>query len=502
NEFLGIRFGAPPVGNNRFRAPQPPGYLGVQNATVFPPLCYGMGQPVGTPGRSEDCLFLNVYAPSTVNATEKLPVWVWIQGGGYVDNSNGNYNASKLIASTDNKMIFVEFGYRVGPYGFMASKDIKRNGDLNPGLLDQRAVLLWVQKYISKFGGDPDRVVMVGPSAGAASIAMHLISYGGTGYPRGKRGKPLFRGAVGISPAYSRQPYVEDLEWQFDLYLSRTNCTAGRLKCLRNLDIGAFQAANVPMTLPGRNTSTLFAYTPCVDGDFLQDYAYRLLDSGKFMKVPVLFGDDTNEGSLFAANASSIEEVASFVKDQCPAFSDEQMSSILAKYPLESNPPVPLHNEFFSVASNILGEVLFICPGISLSTVYREAGVTSWNYRYDVVFPEYAAIGLGSWHTSEMRQFFEELPPLQPGLPPQVADAPAIAKPIQRYLTNFVRFLNPNGPSTGGGSGLDVPVVWPTFDQTLPRLLFQLDGISLETVPPAQVDRCTLWDSFASTLAQ
>lgn len=90
NEFLGIRFAAPPTGNNRFRAPQPPGQLGTQNATAFPPICYGVGMPADTPGRSEDCLFLNVYAPSNLEQNKKVPVWVWIQGGAYSDNSNAN----------------------------------------------------------------------------------------------------------------------------------------------------------------------------------------------------------------------------------------------------------------------------------------------------------------------------------------------------------------------------------------------------------------------------
>lgn len=90
NEFLGIRFAAPPIGKNRFRAPQPPKRLGSQNATTFPPLCYGMEQSSNTTGRSEDCLFLNVHAPSNLKQNKKVPVWVWIQGGSYAENSNAN----------------------------------------------------------------------------------------------------------------------------------------------------------------------------------------------------------------------------------------------------------------------------------------------------------------------------------------------------------------------------------------------------------------------------
>lgn len=502
NEFLGIRYAAPPVGNNRFRAPQPPSFLGIQNATVAPPICYAVGQPANTTGRSEDCLYLNVYAPSTSIFSEKLPVWVWIHGGAYIDNSNPNYNASKLITAADNKMVFVEFGYRVGPYGFMTSEDVRADGALNAGLLDQRAVLLWIQKHISKFGGDPDQVVLVGPSAGAGSVVMHLISYGGKGYPRGTSGKPLFRGGIGISPGLGTQPEVQQMEWQFDLYLNRTNCTTGRINCLRSLSSAAFQAANLPMALPGRNTTGVSAYGPCVDGEWLQDHAYKLLDSGKYMKVPVLIGDDTNEGSFFAPNASTPAEVASFFKDQAPSLSDEQVASILAQYPLAQNPPVAAHNQYFSVASNAFGEFLFICPGLKVSTLYNSVGVPSWNYRYDVVLPVDIATGWGSYHTSEVRQIFDKVPSIRPGFPPLVADVPIISQALKAYFTNFVRFLNPNGPSSGRNTGVPVPLAWPTFNRTLPRQLFQVSGVSLETVPQAQVDRCAFWHSLASTLGQ
>ena len=93
NEFLGIRFGAPPVGNLRFRAPQPPTAQGHQNATAFPPLCYGVGTPVNETGRSEDCLFLSVYTPSDLGS-EKVPVLVFIQGGGFSENANANVSGN------------------------------------------------------------------------------------------------------------------------------------------------------------------------------------------------------------------------------------------------------------------------------------------------------------------------------------------------------------------------------------------------------------------------
>lgn len=101
----------------------------------------------------EDCLFVNVFTPSNAKPTSKLPVWVYIQGGGYATNSNANYNGTDVIQNSGNGIVFVNFNYRVGLLGFLASQEVIDNGDLNAGLLDQRKVLEWVQKYISLVRG-------------------------------------------------------------------------------------------------------------------------------------------------------------------------------------------------------------------------------------------------------------------------------------------------------------------------------------------------------------
>lgn len=97
---------------------------------------------------NEDCLFLDVFAPSNAHQHSKLPVWFFIQGGGYAANSDQNFNASEVIVRSNHSMIFVQLNYRVGAFGFLASEKIRENGELNVGLLDQRKALLWVQKYI------------------------------------------------------------------------------------------------------------------------------------------------------------------------------------------------------------------------------------------------------------------------------------------------------------------------------------------------------------------
>jgi carboxylesterase type B len=198
--WLGMRYAAPPTDALRFAAPQDPQIVsGVQSAqkvglvlqrdlfalplTIWQhgELCLGTGDNPRNPNTSEDCLFIDVYAPSVATNTSKLPVYFFIQGGGFNFNSNANYDGSGLIAASQNQIVVVTFNYRVGPYGFLASQEVQASpsASLNNGLKDQRKALEWVQKYISRFGGDPKHVVLGGDSAGAASITYHLTAYGG-----------------------------------------------------------------------------------------------------------------------------------------------------------------------------------------------------------------------------------------------------------------------------------------------------------------------------------
>lgn len=149
-QFLGIPYAAPPVGNLRFRAPRPPTpSKKVQFAQEWSPLCLGSTDRM-LGGESEDCLYISVFKPTSAKATAKLPVLVFIQGGGYGALMNSHYNGSELVQNSNNGAVFVHFNYRVGAYGFLASEQVRREGDLNVGLLDQQFALKWVQKHISK----------------------------------------------------------------------------------------------------------------------------------------------------------------------------------------------------------------------------------------------------------------------------------------------------------------------------------------------------------------
>lgn len=161
NQYLGMRFAAPPLGDLRWRAPADPVFnKTVQPATAFGPTCEIVGYTF--PILSEDCLFINVFAPTNATARSKLPVWFFISGGGYSGLSNANYRGTDVIPASNHSIILVNFNYRVGAFGFLASEKIRQDGSLNVGLLDQRKALEWVQKYIHLFGGDPNHVVIHG----------------------------------------------------------------------------------------------------------------------------------------------------------------------------------------------------------------------------------------------------------------------------------------------------------------------------------------------------
>lgn len=211
--FSNVRYAAPPTGDLRFRAPQKPssnrcvvqtgnvGRICPQSLPqwIFEGLSftanYSSGLPFNAsawqnpgisvigllrgPGITEDCLFLDVMVHQNVlNSARngpKAPVLVWIHGGGYAQGSKADHAVPAKIMAQNNDVIFVAINYRLGAFGFLSGPTVQSDGVANAGLLDQRLALEWVQEHISKFGGDPNQVTVMGESAGGGSI-LHQIT--------------------------------------------------------------------------------------------------------------------------------------------------------------------------------------------------------------------------------------------------------------------------------------------------------------------------------------
>lgn len=150
-KWLGLRYAAPPIGDLRFQAPQDPAPQnnGTISATEPGKTCLFTGQTGSNAPddeHDEDCLFLSVHAPSNATVESKLPVFFWVQGGGFNQLSNLNYDGSGIIQAAEYDAIVVQLNYRVGLYGFLAGAEVERDGSINNGLKDQRKALEWVQK--------------------------------------------------------------------------------------------------------------------------------------------------------------------------------------------------------------------------------------------------------------------------------------------------------------------------------------------------------------------
>lgn len=501
NRFLGMRYAAAPVGDLRWRAPvSPPTSTTSQPAKSFGPICLGISVSASNPFESEDCLFVNVWSPQGANATSKLPVWLFIQGGGYVSNSNANWDGAEVLQQSGNKIVFVNFNYRVAMWGFLASSKVQANGSLNAGLLDQRFLMQWVKTNIAQFGGDPDNVVIHGASAGAGSVALHLTAYGG-------RNDSLFTAAIAESVFFPAQPFVPQLEYQFDRLTNATGCAAAadQLSCLRGLDVSVLQAQNVPSPFPGRTASPvpLFYWTPCIDGDFLQDLPYNMFASGKFVNVPLLFGNDNNEGSEFATNAATPDEMVNFLQNNYPLLSANDTADIVAMYPqmaAEAN-----HAAWFPSASMAYGEATFICPAISILAAYRVASGNTdsqlWNYRYNVVDNNNAAAGLGVPHLWESFAVFGPANLGGQTAPESYLTYNAAVVPVvMDYFLSFVQTRDPNPLKNEGAPPWEDWGSTGTSNGT--RIVLETNATRMEVVEGAQMDRCSFWAGLAPRTQQ
>src|SRR5690348_16682551 len=278
-EFLGIPYAAPPTGNLRWRPPaSPAGWRGVRDATQFGPSCPQTAGPFLPPGTiSEDCLYLNVYAPTAGNNDQGgRPVLVWIHGGGLVQDGSRNYDGTRLAAAG---AVVVTINYRLGALGFLAHPALaaRPGGPAgNYGLMDQQAALRWVRANIGRFGGNPHNVTIAGESAGGLSVLAHLVS-------RGSRG--LFQRAIVESGAFAlNQQSLATAEAAGKAFAAKAGCPDQTAACLRRLPV-----TDLVKNFPG------FAIPGVVDGKVLTQPIGRALARGRFAHVPVLNGSNHDE---------------------------------------------------------------------------------------------------------------------------------------------------------------------------------------------------------------
>jgi len=434
DEYLGLPYAAPPVGQLRWRPPQPPAHWhGIRAATQFAPHC---PQPVGVFGRpstSENCLYLNVFAPAGHRASG-LPVMVWIHGGGFVGGESDDYDPSGLVA---DGVIVVTINYRLGALGFLAHPALADHpggptGDY--GLMDQQAALRWVRDNIGAFGGNPHNVTLFGESAGGQSVLLQLISPGAHG---------LFAKAIAESGGYALNPLpLASAEAAGRAFAAKAGCASQTAQCLRSLPVATI--------LADQDQSGASAD---IDGLVLTEQLKAALTSADFSHVPVIDGSNHDEWRLFVALATFEGHPVTAANYQPMIASTLHVSRRIAaliaiKYPLGAYRSPAL-------ALSALGtDAIFACPTLLLDQAMARY-VPTYAYEFnDVNAPSpYPSPGFpyGATHASELQYLFG-LPAASHGR--LTAPQQMLAATMRQEWTSFAK--------SGVPSAAGAPA-WPRF---------------------------------------
>jgi para-nitrobenzyl esterase len=473
DEFLGIPYAAPPAGNLRWRPPaRPASWEGVRDATQFGPSCPQLPSPFAPPGPfSEDCLYLNVYAPARGSDEGGRPVLVWIHGGGLVQDGARNYDGTKLAA---DGVVVVTINYRLGALGFLAHPALaSRPGGPagNYGLMDQQAALRWVQRNIARFGGDPDNVTIAGQSAGGLSVLAQMVSPGARG---------LFQRAIVQSGTFAlNQQPLATAEAAGEAFATAVHCPDQTAACLRNASVSDL-VGKFGVEIPG-----------VVDGSVLTQPIGTALARGQFARVPVINGITHDEELLFVAGlsltvsqgtniplAAPLSDSANYQPDiaQALGVSAARAAAIANEYPLSAYPsPVAAFSLLVSDAS-------FACPALQVDRWTAARGAPTYAYQFNDDNAPVNIVGksLGlATHGTELPYLFD-----QPNAP-----HPAILNADQQALAASMRTDWASFAGTGNPSSRALP--WPSFNGT--RVLSLVPLQSQVTTDFATAHHCSFW---------
>jgi para-nitrobenzyl esterase len=432
--FKGIPFAAPPIGELRWKPPQPlKPWSGARKADAFGPapmqnraLSLLMG---GWSGVSEDCLYLNVWTPAT-NLDEKLPVMVWIYGGGFMIGMTSQplYDGTKLA---QKGVVLVSVAYRLGPFGFLAHPELSRESGKGSGcygLQDQVAGLRWVRDNIARFGGDPSRVTIFGESAGGMSVSMLTVVPAARG---------LFHRVIaesGSAMAPGRRDYLPTAEEAGKKFLSELGATD--LKSARALSADQIQKAISGLSL-GK-------FRPVADGDFLPGDSYELFEAGRFNDTPILVGFNSDEGAWFARPPRTPEAFEKQVRDMFGPAAEGVLQSYPHSTPAEIN----------KSSREILRDAFMGWPTCAWAKLQSRKGHhPAFVYYFD---HRTSSSPEGAIHAAELAYVFRNLTAFAGAPSPPRAEDVALSDLMSSYWVNFASAGDPNGP------GLPA---WPAFEE-------------------------------------
>jgi para-nitrobenzyl esterase len=435
--FKGIPFAAPPVGAGRWSAPGPVApWSAPRDATTYGPDCMQNPLPgikAGDRPMSEDCLTLNVWTPKPVKGA-KLPVMVWIHGGGFVGGS-GTLPESDGTALARRDVVIVSFNYRLGRFGFFAHPALGEGG--NWGLMDQIAALQWVKRNIASFGGDPAKVTIFGESAGGESVSRLMAS---------PLAKGLFARAI-VASGGGRDDWSTLAEAQAKGQAFGTRANAADAAALRALPADTVLGSIALMSKEEDRYSG-----PITDGTIVPANADAIFAAGKQAHIPYIIGSNDDELGFvpvpFRAMVNGPIE---------KALGTAATATVRAAYVNEDE-----------ANRRLGGDVIFAEPVLAFGLSQARVGAPTFLYRFGYVAEGQRKPDVGAVHASDVVFQFGNL------APDATAADRAAAKLIGDYWTNFAKTGDPNG------NGLPA---WSRLDPAAPQLLSI--GIAATAMAPA-----------------
>jgi para-nitrobenzyl esterase len=437
--FYAIPYAAPPVGERRFRQPEPvEPWQGVRDATKPPAPClqHDEGWNADDAAKSrEDCLYLSIHAPAH-KPGDRLPVFFWIHGGSNRAGAGYGYIDSTIH---HRGVVLVSIEYRLGVFGFLASRALSAESPThtsgNLAILDQIAALRWVKDNIARFGGDPANVTIAGQSAGAYNVGILMLS-------------PLARGLFARAIEESGTPGIglpprsaadnEALGTQLATSLGLTD-TAEGLKALRDLPAAVVLKNGDTITPKGIDQSAIWAQA-MTDGYVLREGARETMTAGRQAPVPLISGSNTRE--------FPVEMPEDAAKGLAKAFYAANGDKALALYATDD--PV-----LGSLATRVLSDVIFRCQANTMARLQTKVSPKVWRYQFGLGVP---GSGKPVEHSSELKYVFDEAP---------TGSNSTTWPPLQAYWANFARSGNPNGRGLAS---------WPSYGTAANHIDFTTQG--------------------------
>jgi carboxylesterase type B len=481
--FLGMPYAQPPLGDLRFLHPQPLNttWKGRRNATTYQTSCHNYPYPSGPLiGGNDDCLTLNVIRPAGMDADAKLPVAIWIHGGGLVSGSNSDprSNLSFIVEESvkiGQPIIAVSINYRLHAWGFLWSDVVNKEGLGNNGFRDQRLAMAWVQENIPAFGGDPEKVTIWGQSGGARAVASQLTAFSG-------RNDHLFRAAVlqsgtGFITDFGEVKPPNSVTWDeaYASLLNRTSCgeASDSLQCLREVPSDELAVIFGEVRFP--------PFLDIVDGDLVQKPRIELLRQGKFVHVPVLTGTTVDDGDYFAQQGVNTTEQWEdyLVSGGAGPATIEALSALYPDIPRLGLPSTyegrpdgedARYGAMWKRAMAFGGDRAMQAPRRAWARLWAEAGLPIYSYRFDQVTGDRPSV-LGAGHSSELAFVFGNTKGAgyTNGVGDPFVDAPEefvmLSKQMMRRWISFFNEMDPNGGVEEG------EVEWPVYELGRPENL-------------------------------